>query len=333
MNDYRSLTIEEICELLATPADTLVLFHRNPDADAVGSAFALKKILSDLGSRAYCVCSDEIPTRLRFLADQEQDSVLSTSIPQDMTVTRIISVDTASPAQLGELWTLYGDRVDLMIDHHEQGEAYADHYIQYDAAATGEIMFDLVKRLATEGSVRVTDRLCTRLYAAISADTGGFRFSNVTPKTHQRAAELVASGIDCAAINHRLFDCNSMERLRATAAGISNLHLFADGKLAVVTFPYALKVALGLSDADLDGLVDVARSLMGVRVAVSIRQPGAEGVFRVSTRSSCAYDVAALCARFDGGGHKKAAGCTVIAADMEEAMTKIVSAVNFLDLE
>ena len=331
--DFRSLSIEEICEQLAIPANTLILFHRNPDADAIGSAFALKKILSDLGSRAWCVCSDELPERLRFLADDEQDSVLPDSIPQELSVERIVSVDSASPAQLGDLFALYEGRIDMMIDHHEKGEIYANHYVQCDAAATGEIMFDLVKRLAIEGRVTITDRLCTRLYAAISADTGCFRFSNVTPKTHQRAAELVASGIDCASINHRLFDCNSMERLRATAAGISNLHLFADGRVAVITFPYALKVALGLSDADLDGLVEIARSLIGVRVAISIRQPSADGVFRVSTRSSCTYDVSALCAHFGGGGHKKAAGCTVCATDMEEAMKKIVSAMDFLDLE
>ena len=105
------------------------------------------------------------------------------------------------------------------------------------------------------------------------------------------------------------------------------------GKVAVITFPYALKVALGLTDTDLEGLVEIARSLMGVCVAIAIRQPGAEGVFRVSIRSSCTYDVAALCARFDGGGHKKAAGCTLHAADMEEAMNKIVSAIDFSDLK
>ena len=135
----------------------------------------------------------------------------------------------------------------------------------------------------------------------------------------------MASGIDCAEINHRLFDSFSMEQLRARAAGISNLHLFANGAIAVITFPYALKAALGLEDAHLDSLVDVARSLAGVKVAVCIRQPGTQGVFRVSMRSSCELDVSAVCAAFGGGGHKKAAGCTVTASDMEEAMRAIVS--------
>ena len=94
-----------------------------------------------------------------------------------------------------------------------------------------------------------------------------------------------------------------------------------------------LTVTLALEDEHLDNLVDVARSLAGVKVAIAIRQPNTEGVFRASLRSSCDFDVAAVCAKFDGGGHKKAAGCTVIATDAEEAMGKIVSAIDFLELE
>lgn len=325
MAEFVSLSFEEIFPRLSTPADTLILFHRNPDADAVGSAFALKKVLADLGSRAFCVCESEIPARLAFLTDGSQESVLPEAVPADFEVGRIVAVDTASPAQLGALYGLYGGQIDLMIDHHGMGEIYADHYIRPDAAATGEIMFDLVRRLATDELVTITDALCVALYGAISADTGGFRFSNVTPDTHLRAAELMASGIDCAEINHRLFDSFSLEQLRARAAGISNLQLFANGAIAVITFPYALKVALGLEDSHLDTLVDVARSLTGVKVAACIRQPGTEGVFRVSMRSSCECDVSAVCAAFGGGGHKKAAGCTLTAADMEEAVRRLVA--------
>lgn len=330
MAEFAQLSFDELCDRLEEAQNTLILFHRNPDADAVGSAFALKYVLESLGSRTWCVCSSEIPARLAFLTDGAQASVLPESIPSDFEIERIISVDTASPAQLGTLWELYAGQVDLMIDHHGMGEAYADFYVRPDAAATGEILFDIGKKLATEEKITITDALCVRLYAAISSDTGCFRYSNVTPDTHARAAELVASGIDCAEINHLLYESKTLEQLRAQAAGISNLHLFADGKIAVITFPYALKVALGLEDEHLETLVDVARSLAGVAVAISIRQPGTGGTFRVSTRSNCAFDVAALCAKFDGGGHKKAAGCTITAADADEAMNKIVREINFL---
>ena len=203
------------------------------------------------------------------------------------------------------------------------------YYTIPEAAATGEILFDIVKTLAQEEKITITDSLCEDLYAAISSDTGCFRFSNVTPETHARAAELLASGIDTASINHRLFEVRTMEQLRAEAAGISNLHTFADGRIAVILFPYALKAALGLRDEHLDTLVEVARSLAGAQIAVTIKQPSTEAVFRVSTRAECDYNVAELCALFGGGGHAKAAGCTVNAANIEEAMQKIVDAIDF----
>ena len=292
----------------------------------------MKKILADLGSCAWCVCGEEIPARLRFLCDAEQESVLPENIPTGFEIERIVAVDTASPFQLGRLSELYGDRVDLMIDHHGVGEPYADHYIRPEAAATGEIMFDLVKQLATDGLMQIDEALCIDLYAAISADTGGFRFSNVTADTHLRAAELMASGIDSAQINHLLFDCFSMEQLRARAAGISNLQLYADGRIAVVTFPYALKVALGLGDEHLDTLVDIARSVEGAKIAIAIRQSTTEGIYRVSVRSSCDYDVSTLCAAFNGGGHRKAAGCTLSAPDMESAVDQLLAVIDFLEL-
>ena len=328
MTNPNFLSFDELCERLESAQNTLILFHRNPDADAVGSAFALKSVLESLGSRAWCVCSGEVPLRLRFLMNGEQESVLPESVPEDFEIERIVTVDSASIPQLGGLFELYDGQIAFMIDHHASGEPYADAYVRPDAAATGEILFDIVKKFATEEKLEITYELCTDLYAAISADTGCFRYSNVTSDTHARAAELVATGIDCAEINHKLFESKTMEQLRAQAAGISNLQTFAGGQIAVVTFPYALKVALGLSDEHLETLVDVARSLMGVKIVISIRQPGTEGTFRVSTRSNCDYDVAALCAKFNGGGHKKAAGCTVYATDMDEAVSKIVHAIN-----
>lgn len=327
------IAFEEIVSYLEIPCDTLILFHRNPDADAVGSAFALKYVMEALGSRAWCLCANEVPGRLRFLMNETQESTTSESIPSDFDVQRVVSVDSASPAQLGALYEMFEERIDLMIDHHGVGEPYAKYcYIRPEAAATGEILFDMVKALALEGRLEITEALCTDLYAAISADTGCFRFSNVTPKTHLRAAELLSGGIDSAEINHRLFDSKSEEQLRAEAAGVSNLNLFADGQIAVITFPYALKAALGLSDEHMETLIDVARSLEGVKVAICIRQPAAEGRFRVSTRSSCNYDVSALCRKFDGGGHVRAAGCTLFAADIAEAMEKIVSVIDLSQL-
>ena len=328
MSEYLT-DLEALIEVLEAPADTLIIFHRNPDADAVGSAFALARVLEQLGSSVHCACEGEVPANLQFLMHGMGESLLADAALSNFEPARIITVDTASLSQMGTLADVYGESVDLMIDHHEGDSPYgAQCYIRSGAAATGEIIFDLTRQLANDEKIAIDEEMCICLYAAISGDTGGFRYSNVTPKTHVRAAELVASGIDCAEINRRLFENKTLERLRAQSAAISNMELFANGKIAVVTFPYALKAALGLDDEDLGALVDIPRSLAGVEVALCIRQSLPEGRFRVSARSNGAYDVAALCRQFEGGGHAKAAGCTVRADDMAQAMHRIVSAIH-----
>ncbi len=329
MSTYQALDADALLARLKEKRDTLILFHRNPDADAVGSAFALKQLLTLLGSRAFCLCPDPVPERLRFLCQDEQAGVAFEDIPADFSPSaRVISVDSASPSQLGSLYARFEGRIDLMIDHHGAGETYADSYIRPTFAATGEILFDLATRLESEGQIKLTKSICVLLYAAISADTGCFRFSNVTPKTHLRAAALMEYGIDCAEINHRLYDSNSMEQLRAQAAGIANLRLCHNGALAIIPISYAMREELGLSDEHFSILVDVARSVLGVQVAVSIRQPSAEGLFRVSMRSSSDYDVSAICAKFGGGGHKKAAGCTIQAETIEDVVARLVAEIS-----
>ncbi len=332
MSEHPSLTHSQVLEELLSPMGTLILIHHNPDADAIGSAMALSGLLQQLGSPAHCLCADECPSRLRFLIDGLQDSLLPENIPAELAVRRIITLDCASPSQLGTLWETYGEHISIMIDHHAVGERYAKGLIDPSCAATGEILYDLFRPLEEDGHISFDRQIASALYAAISADTGGFRFSNTTPETHLRAAALLSYGIDAAYINRSLFEVKSMDRLRAHAAGISNIRLYADGRIAVLTFPYALKIALGLADEHLDALVDIPRSLEGVQLAIAIRQKGTEGIYRVSVRSECDYDVSALCASFGGGGHRKAAGCTITAPDMDSAVEKLLAVVDFLEL-
>lgn len=324
------IAFEELFEALSAPADTILLLHRNPDGDAVGSAFALRELLIALGGRAWCVCEGEIPERLRFLSAPAQDSVLPDSIPGDFTDIRVISVDVASPAQLGALRERFEDATDLMIDHHATGTPFAVRfYTAPHAAATGEIVLDLIRRAQQTGRVSLTKRMAELLYAAISSDTGCFRYSNVTPDTHRRAAELVSAGIDFADINHRLFDSKSLAQLRAEATGVQRLRVSHGGKVAMIAISYAERTAAGLEDSDLETLVDIARSLAGVEVAISLRQPTEAGIFRVSLRSSGTWNVAALCAQFGGGGHEKAAGCTLYAPDIESAASMLLNSIGF----
>lgn len=309
---YQNLTLTETAARLRGNEPTLILFHRHPDGDAIGAGFGLKLILEAMGCTACCICEDEIPERLRFLTEGMQDSVLKENLPADFVPTQIISVDTASPAQAGVLFPDYEGRFDLMIDHHAKGEMYADGYIDGSASSAGELIYRLSRELVRMGRLTAipegVDRL---LYAAVSSDTGCFRYSNASPETHRAAAALLEAGFDAADLNHRLFGVKSYKLLQAEKVGFDRLKLCADGRLGIVDIPYTVMEQYGFTDEHLGTLVDVARGLQGVQVAVAIRQPKAEGVYRVSMRSSCEVDVAAICAGFGGGGHIKAAGCTV----------------------
>ena len=329
MKTYKKLDFLDVCRELAAPKNTLILFHTRPDGDAVGSSFALKLLLEAAGSRARCVCVNEVPQRLQFLSRDIQDSALPEAIPDDFEAERVLTVDTASPSQLGALYESFGDRIDLMIDHHAKGELYADCLILPDVAAAGEIVFDISRQFLADGVIEcLPERLDFCLYAAISSDTGCFKYSNVTPQTHIRSAELLKSGIDTARINQLLFDSKSMEVLAVEKAGFDTLKMFHNGRIAVVFFTHKMKEDLGVLDEHLETLIDVARSVEGVEVAVAIRQTGPEKVFRVSTRSSCSVDVSAVCTYFGGGGHVRAAGCTIIADSIGHVADLVVERIE-----
>lgn len=321
---FQALGLQEALDRLLTPQPTCILFHIHPDADAIGSAFALAAFLKSQGSPSYCLCADEVPARLSFLTDGLQESVSPSSLPQGFEDARFISVDTASPSQLGELYELYGDRVSLMIDHHETGTPYADHLIVPGAAACGEIVFDLIAASGKEAP-SVSASL---LYAAISGDTGGFRFSNVTKETHLRAAALVESGVDVAEISHKLFGVKSFPVLRAERLGFDKLHLYDKGKIGISAISFEDKQFNKLQDEHLSTIVDIVRSVEGVEIAVVIRQIEKERLFRVSMRANIDADVAAICAKFGGGGHRRAAGATVEAKDVEEAERLVLDAIH-----
>ena len=211
MNKYRKLGLAEVCDELEAPKPTLILFHVRPDGDAVGSAFALKLLLEGMGSKAYCLCANEIPRRLDFLTKNIQKSALIDSLPKDFCAERIVTVDTASPMQLGELYDRFAGKITLMLDHHSKGEPYADNYIVASRAATGEIVFEVSREMLKRGKIAaIPKQLDACLYAAISSDTGCFKYSNVSPETHICTSELMRSGIDTARINQLLFDSKSM---------------------------------------------------------------------------------------------------------------------------
>lgn len=328
MSFFSALTMEQLCARLCEKKKTLIIYHVRSDADAVGSAFALRELLRVMEIPAVCACGDEIPERLRFLSDGVQGSVL---LDEDLGLDhdRVISVDSASPEQLGPLFERLHRRVDLMIDHHQKGTLYADHYIDAEACATGEIIYEVAKRLVTMGVLyEIPMRVIHSTYAAMCSDTGCFRYSNATPRALRCAAELLEAGADQQGIHRRLFDSKTYKQVRAEGEAASRLLLHDGGTVASVTFPYSSKFSLSLCDENLETIIDIPRSVAGVEIAYAVRQPEDKPFFRVSMRSSSDFDVSAVCARFGGGGHKKAAGCSLEAANVREAEEMVLRVIR-----
>lgn len=314
---YTSLSLPEVCQRLEGMENPLLLLHVRPDGDAVGSAEALAILFRLLGHPAAIFSPDPIPERLAFI------SANSEALPfSEKTSYTAVSVDVASPSQLGS-----GSAFSpvLMIDHHASGTAFADYYTVPEASATGEILYAIARYLYQNKKIPVFPKaLADALYTAISSDTGCFRYANVTEKTHLVAAELLAYGAAAAEINHALFETKSASQLRAEAFAASRLRVYGGGKIAAVFLEKKDREKEGLSSELFETAIDIPRSLRGVEIAVTLKESDeTAGLFKVSLRST-GRNVAEVAAAFGGGGHIRAAGCSISGKDATEVMEKLL---------
>lgn len=323
--EWPIMTVSEIAEGLTKADSVLILTHVNPDGDCIGSAFALKELIHAMGKSAVVVNPGELPKRLRFLCGDQESLSLDDVNPDDFGL--ILSIDVASPMQLGEHAVLI-PKIDWMIDHHGMGEAYAKNYIDPTASAAGEIVYTIYKELKSIGAVGKCPEAARKMYAAIVSDTGSFKFSNTTPATHIAASELVDEinnaddgGMDTADVCRSLFGQRTLKELTAQMLAIQNLRFYEDGALGAVIFTQQMLADAGLTEEEIGNVVDTPRGVEGVLVGISLRQLAADHTqYKVSSRANAEIDCAAVCASFGGGGHIRAAGCTITADSPEEAL-------------
>ena len=318
MSDYKSLSLSEAIARLVAASNPLILIHTKPDGDCYGSAAALSQIFSLLGKDSAIFSPEPIPERLGFIA------ALSDAKPYEKEkIYTPIAIDVASPSQLGEAEGRFPPV--LQIDHHARGIRFADFYLDADAAAAGEIVYEIANMLLAEGKIsEIPPRLASAIYTAIASDTGCFRQANTTAKTHTVAAHLISLGADFAAINHALFEAKSPRQMRAEASVMANIRLHKDGKVASFTSLKKDREREGLLTEDFETSIDIVRAVKGVEVAVVVKEADTkENLYKISFRSTGA-DVSRVAALFGGGGHIRAAGCTVEAENAEKALAMVL---------
>ncbi len=317
--DFRALL-----EALSQCKNALIVGHSHPDGDCVGTAVALAELIEALGGKAEVIFPEPAPLRLQFLL---QGRTELPDLPADLADYSIIAVDVASLTQFGDRKDALCGKVALRIDHHEVGQPYTDeNFVDPAAAAAGEILFDLWMYAKQVGAVQhISAKAAYAVFGAISSDTGCFKYANVTSATHVRAAALLECGVNASEINRLLFDTKDLRTLKAEGIANRNLRLYADGQIAIIAIDHA-DYAGELGIKDFETAIDIARSVRGVRLAAAIKAAPANNTYRVSLRSTDGTDVAAVAAIFGGGGHLRAAGCTVYAPNAEEVTKKILSA-------
>ncbi len=310
----------EALAFLVTQDNYIIFTHNSPDGDTVGSAIGLVIALRHLGKRAWAYNREGVPDRLSFLCPE---AYFITSLPEDLASHTLISVDVASPKMLS--MPEAGFTFALSIDHHQVNTIGCERLYLCDTyIAAGEIVYELVEKMG----VPMTAELALPLYAAISSDSGGFRYQATRPETMYAAGKLMATGIDFARINRLLFENKTPTQIAMEALAYGKLELFFGGRMALVSVTAEEMEAIGASDGDTEVLNQIPRQVSGVQVSAVIKPKG--DWIKCSLRSNEDIDVAKLAKTWNGGGHYHAAGFSMTGTTVEKVKALLLEQVEGL---
>ena len=308
------LTVHEAAERLRTFDNVLILTHLRPDGDTVGSAAALCAGLRALGKAAYLLPNPE-------LTDTLAPYFRPCAAPDDFAPEKVVSTDIAALELFPENAKPYAERVDLAIDHHPSFEGFGrENYVRPSAAATGEIIYDILAELGP-----ITAEMALPLYVAVSTDCGCFAYNNTTAHTHAVAAALLRTGIDFQAVNKTFFRTKTKKRLALEAAMLGEIEYHDHGRVAVLAVPLSLIARVQAAETDAEDLSALGGQIEGVDCAVTMRELRPD-VWKFSLRTGPRVNATNACALLGGGGHAAAAGCTV-EAPFAEAKGRMLEAI------
>ncbi|MDZ7780490.1 MAG: bifunctional oligoribonuclease/PAP phosphatase NrnA [Gemmatimonadota bacterium] len=298
--------------------------HLNADGDGTGCQGAIASWLRANGTEAWIINPTPFPDQFRFLIESESWIVPAGSAKaRDLCADADLAVvlDTGEVPRIGRVRDLIRDLPTLVLDHHPPGERAigGTSLRDADACATGELVYDVISKAGGPW----TDHVTLGIYVAILTDTGGFRYTNATPDSHHIAADLIARGVNPEAIYDRIYGSATIRKFRLLRDSLDTLESDPEAGVSWMTVPTESYERIGATPEDLEGLVDVPRTLEGTQVALLFRGTAA-GEIKVSFRSTGEVDVNALARHWEGGGHTKASGA-MLPGPMERAVAEVLS--------
>jgi phosphoesterase RecJ-like protein len=297
--------IDAVCKLIREKDQFLVITHEKPDGDAVGSQLALLIALWDLGKDAIGI-TDTVPEQYRLLP---QFGILKSLDEYRVTTNREVCVILDSSNSLRTAPGLMPhSAVVVNIDHHADNHIFGDiNLVKPDAAATGILVYYVLKSLSSEIGTDIADNL----YAAIITDTGRFGFSNTDAEVFRVMADLVERGASPVKITNLIYKNYSYRRALIFGKALNNIESHLDGKVISMELPYDLVKSLGIEPHETDGLVEYLQGIKDHEVSFLLKE-FSEGEIRVSLRSRGRINVMEIAEKYNGGGHSAASGCTIM---------------------
>jgi phosphoesterase RecJ-like protein len=321
---HRRADIERFAAELKPGQRIALSTHLNSDGDGCGSEAALARLLAQMGMVVHIVNPTPWPEMFASLLGTDVSDRTAEGSAALAHIDHLIVLDISDIKRLGSLAGAVRslDVPPMVIDHHLPGEEPPGPVRVTDVAAcaTGELVYDFAATLGLE----ITPAIATALYTAILTDTGGFRFSNTSPRCHAIAARLLAAGVDPEEMYRRIYASVPKGRLRLLRDALDTLETDDAKGLAWVTIAAGALEKYDVSSEDLDGIAEYPRSVKGVRLAIMFRDLGHARV-KISFRSVRGVDANALAKQFGGGGHARASGALVSGA-LDDVQMRVLTA-------
>ncbi|MGL5574038.1 MAG: DHH family phosphoesterase [Sarcina sp.] len=310
------MSIREVIDYIDSVSKIAITFHVSPDGDATGSVLSLLQGLRKYGKEAYIISKDRPADNLGFLPYVEEITGVDT-LPTEGTEC-VIVLDCGNVERIAGDIENFAGRI-LNIDHHLSNDMYGFiNYVDTTASSTSEIIYELL----TEMGVKIDENISKTLYTGIVTDTGSFRFSNATEKTHKIAGALVGKDIKHDAIHRDLFDNKSFGKLKLIGKVLDDMELVCSGKLVVMKITKDMLSLIDTDKEDTGDLVSFGNKVSGAEGCVLLKE--ADDAVKISFRSKDKLDVRKIAEMFGGGGHTKAAGAKISGVTIEEAKKMVI---------
>ncbi|MDP5077351.1 MAG: bifunctional oligoribonuclease/PAP phosphatase NrnA [Nonlabens sp.] len=309
-----SKQIASLKALLDTPQKIVIVPHKGPDGDAIGSTTGLYGYLKNAGHDATIIAPNDFPQFLKWMDFTEDILIYDKNVDAANNIIKdaqlIFILDHNSFKRAGEMESVLAasDATFVMIDHHEQPDDFATYtYSDTGMSSTCQMVYHFLEML--EQKDHITPQIATALYTGIVTDTGNFKYRSCTSTTLRVAASLVDAGANGEQINRNLFDANNLSRLKLLAVALSNLVVLPQYRTAYITISQQELDDNGFQKGDTEGFVNYALSLENVVFAQIFIENKDEGILKTSLRSKGTFDVNLMAREhWNGGGHKNAAG-------------------------